>query len=78
MQVKMKEKIREEIYKYVNSLDMSSEEMSIIDTYITDMLDMLTPIIDMQENILSDDKKINDLKQLILANLGDSFEPKTN
>ena len=74
----MKEKIREEIYKYVNSLDMSSEEMSIIDTYITDMLDMLTPIIDMQENILSDDKKINDLKQLILANLGDSFEPKTN
>jgi hypothetical protein len=74
----MKEKIREEIYKYVNTLDMSSEEISVIDTYITDMLDMLTPIIDMQEDILSDDKKINDLKQLILANLGDSFEPKTN
>jgi len=74
----MKEKIREEIYKYVKTLDMSSEEISVIDTYITDMLDMLTPIIDMQEDILSDDKKINDLKQLILANLGDSFEPKTN
>mgnify|MGYP000196283057 CR=1 FL=1 len=40
----MKQQIKDEIYKYIQTLDLTEEEIGEIDTYVNSMLEYLEPI----------------------------------
>jgi hypothetical protein len=67
----MKEVLIDEIYKYVNSLDLSDEELKHIDTYVNDLIQYLEPIMAIQNNVVSIDELFNEFKKMVKEQLGE-------
>lgn len=67
----MEQQIKDEIYKYVQTLDLSEEELSQIDTYVNNILLYLKPILAAQNDIVSKDDMFKSFKQLIDQDLGE-------
>ena len=67
----MKQFLKDEIYKYVNNLDLSDEELKHIDTYVNKLLVYLEPILEIQNNVVSNDKLFNDFKKMVKEQLGE-------
>jgi len=68
----MKTLIKEEIYKYMKTQNMTEEETAVIDTYIAELLTSLEPLFKIQE-ALGDKEKVKELSRLILKDLGDNI-----
>ncbi len=68
----MKTLIKEEIYKYIQTQNMSKEETAVIDTYVADLINSLEPLFKLQE-ALGDKEKVKELSKLILKDLGDNI-----
>lgn len=62
----MSEKIKKEVYDYVLSLNLSQDELKVVDTYIAEMITSFSPVLDAQKIILEDKKKRDNFKKLIL------------
>ena len=67
----MEQQIKDEIYKYVQTLDLNEEELSQIDTYVNNILLYLKPILSAQNDIVSKDDMFKSFKQLIDQDLGE-------
>ena len=67
----MKQILIDEIYKYVNSLDLPDEELKHIDTYVNNLIQYLEPILLMQDNVVSNDELFNEFKKLVKEQLGE-------
>jgi len=67
----IEQKIKKEMYEYVSKFELDSEEMKIIDTYVLEMLNNLKPIFESHSEIISNDEKINKIKELILNKIGE-------
>lgn len=64
-------KIKDDIYSYVSKLNLSDEELKVVDSYVKELLKYLVPLAETQEKILKDDKEFKTFKQKILQHLGD-------
>ena len=51
------DQIKKEVYSYVLGLNLSQDELKVIDTYITEMITSFSPVLDAQKIILEDKKK---------------------
>ena len=67
----MKEVLVDEIYKYVKTLGLSDEELKNIDTYINELITYLEPIMNIQDNVVSNDKLFNEFRKLVKEQLGE-------
>jgi len=67
----MKQQIKDEIYKYVQTLDLTEEEIGEIDTYVNSMLEYLEPIFISQDNIVENDELFQTFKKLVNEQLGE-------
>lgn len=65
----MSDQIKKEVYDYVLSLNLSQDELKIIDTYISEMITSFSPVLDAQKIILEDKKKRDSFKKLILDSI---------
>ncbi len=68
----MKQLIKEEIYKFIQSQDMTKEEIKVIDTYVLNLLENLEPLFKIQESLKNEDT-VRDLANLILKDLGENI-----
>ena len=66
----MRDIIKEEIYNYVKSQNLSDEEMKEIDSYIKELIDHIDPLFKIS-NILKDKNEARKLADMILKDLGD-------
>jgi hypothetical protein len=62
--------IKDEIYSYIAELELTPQELDHIDTYVKDLLVFLEPIINTQEDVVSQQESFTQLKKMILENLG--------
>lgn len=62
--------IKDEIYSYIGKLELTPQELDHIDTYVKDLLVFLEPIINTQEDVVSQQESFTQLKKMILENLG--------
>ena len=69
----LEQQIKKEIYEHVSKFDLSKDELQEVDTYVLSLLNNFKNIINSQNSILNDKKKLNELKKVILESLG---EPK--
>jgi len=65
----LSEHIKKEVYDYVLGLNLSQDELKVIDTYITEMITSFSPVLDAQKNILENKKKRDNFKKLILDSI---------
>lgn len=63
------DQIKKEVYDYVLSLNLSQDELKVIDTYISEMITSFSPVLDAQKIILEDKKKRDNFKKLILDSI---------
>ncbi len=68
----LEQQIKKEIYEHVSKFDLSKDELQEVDTYVLSLLNNFKNIINSQNSILSDKKKLNELKKVILESLGES------
>ena len=68
----LEQQIKKEIYEHVSKFNLSKVELQEVDTYVLSMLNDFKNIINSQNSILSDKKKLNELKKVILESLGES------
>ena len=68
----MKQLIKEEIYKFVQTQDMTKEEIKVIDTYVLNLLENLEPLFKIQESLKNEDT-VKELANLILKDLGENI-----
>lgn len=68
----MKQLIKEEIYKFVQTQDMTKEEIKVIDTYVLNLLENLEPLFKIQESLKNEDT-VRELANLILKDLGENI-----
>jgi hypothetical protein len=68
----LEQQIKKEIYKHVSKFNLSKVELQEVDTYVLSLLNDFKNIINSQNSILSDKKKLNELKKVILESLGES------
>ncbi len=66
----MEELIKKEIYKFIATQDMTKDEIKIIDTYVLELLENLTPMIKLCETLDNKDVSSN-IAKLILDNMGE-------
>ena len=66
-----KNKIKDEIYSYVLKLNLTDEELKVVDNYVKELLEYLKPLVEGQDNILKNDKEFKLFKEKILEHLGD-------
>jgi hypothetical protein len=63
----VKDEIRDKMFQYVGNIDNLSEaEIEVIDSYISEVLDKITPILELQSAILSDKDKQEEFKELLI------------
>jgi hypothetical protein len=63
--------IKSEIYKYVNTLDLSEEEIKVIDDYVILLIENFQSLIAAQKRVFDDEKQLEILKKLIIESLGE-------
>ena len=63
------EHIKKEVYDYVLGLNLSQDELKVIDTYISEMITSFSLVLDAQKIILEDKKKRDNFKKLILDSI---------
>lgn len=63
------EQIKKEVYDYVLGLNLSQDELKVIDTYIAEMITSFSPVLNAQKIILEDKKKRDNFKKLILDSI---------
>jgi len=68
----MKQLIKEEIYKFIQTQDMTKEEIKVIDTYVLNLLENLEPLFKIQESLKNEDT-VRELANLILKDLGENI-----
>ena len=68
----LEQQIKKEIYEHVSKFNLSKVELQEVDTYVLSMLNDFKNIINSQNSILSDKKKLNELKKVILESLGET------
>lgn len=68
----MKQLIKEEIYKFIQTQDMTKEEIKVIDTYVLNLLENLEPLFKIQESLKNEDS-VKELANLILKDLGENI-----
>tara|TARA_R110000796_G_scaffold94049_1_gene198757 strand:+ start:549 stop:770 length:222 start_codon:yes stop_codon:yes gene_type:complete len=68
----LEQQIKKEIYEHVSKFNLSKVELQEVDTYVLSLLNDFKNIINSQNSILSDKKKLNELKKVILESLGES------
>jgi len=68
----LEQQIKKEIYEHVSKFDLSKDELQEVDTYVLSLLNNFKNIINSQNSILNDKKKLNELKKVILESLGES------
>mgnify|MGYP003634098608 FL=1 len=68
----LEQQIKKAIYEHVSKFNLSKVELQEVDTYVLSMLNDFKNIINSQNSILSDKKKLNELKKVILESLGES------
>jgi len=66
----MKDIIKEEIYNYVKSQNLSDEEIKAMDTYIKELIEYIEPLLKIN-NILKDKSQAKKIVNMILEDLGD-------
>ena len=66
---KIEEQIKKEVYSYVFGLNLSQDELKVVDTYIAEMITSFSPVLDAQKIILEDKKKRDNFKKLILDSI---------
>lgn len=62
--------IKDEIYRYIAQIELSQQELEHIDTYVNELLNFLAPVIIAQETVASKKESFNEIKKMILENLG--------
>ena len=67
----MKDELIKEIYKYVDDLNLSDEEIKQIDIYVSNLVKYLEPVLSAQERIVNDDELFNKFKKLVKEQLGE-------
>ena len=67
----MKDELIKEIYKYVDNLNLSDEEIKQIDIYVSNLVKYLEPVLGAQERIVNDDELFNKFKKLVKEQLGE-------
>lgn len=63
------ENLKQEIYDYIASHNLSEEELLHIDSYVGVILEKMKNIHDAQENILKDSKELEKFKNLLLEKI---------
>ena len=58
----LEQQIKKEIYEHVSKFNLSKVELQEVDTYVLSLLNDFKNIINSQNSILSDKKKLNELK----------------
>lgn len=67
----MKEEIIAEIYKYVDSLNLTDEEIKHVDNYVKNLIEYLKPVLIAQKNVVGNDDLFNEFKKLVKEQLGE-------
>jgi len=65
----MIEEIKKEIYEYLDTQDLSEDELKIIDSYVLEIINYFKPIVDLSDE-LKDVEKTKELASLILKDMG--------
>ena len=61
--------IKKEIFDYVSTQQLSKEELSLIDTYVKQLLEYLGPMLEIQEKVLNNEEKFSDFKSSVLKEI---------
>lgn len=66
----MKDIIKEEIYNYIKSQNLTDEEIKVMDTYIKELIEHIDPLLRIGDT-LKDKDKAKKIADMILKDLGD-------
>tara|TARA_A100001515_G_scaffold130031_1_gene117050 strand:+ start:295 stop:510 length:216 start_codon:yes stop_codon:yes gene_type:complete len=63
------QEIKNEIFEYVNTQELSVEELKLVDNYVKELLEYLDPIIRIQEKVMHNEKDFKAFKKSVLKEI---------
>ena len=64
------QQLKDEIYRYVSQIELTKEELQHVDTYVCELINLLKPVLAAQDAAVNDQDSFNEIKKMILKNLG--------
>tara|TARA_R100000734_G_C3277971_1_gene72294 strand:- start:549 stop:758 length:210 start_codon:yes stop_codon:yes gene_type:complete len=66
----IEQEIKDEIYRYVSQIELTKEELQHVDTYVSELVNFLKPVLIAQDNVINNQDSFDEIKKMILENLG--------